>query len=236
VMFYFDEPDKISHAFGPVSTETGAVVENLDRLVGTLVRKLKRVERKLKAEINLIIVSDHGMGFIPEGNQVFLEDHIDLKRIKRIIGGNPVLILEPDPEYLEEAYSRLKSATHLKTWKREELPVHYHYGTHRRIPDLVVETDSAYGIEIRRKTSPAASGVRNSDQNYAYSLGTHGYDPHNTDMHGIFFASGPAFKKGYVHSTFENVHIYELLVKLLEITPAKTDGSLDEVKEMLRNN
>ena len=53
----------------------------------------------------------------------------------------------------------------------------------------------------------------------------HGYDPDNRDMHGIFYAAGPSFKKGFVQPTFENVNIYELLAKVLQVKPAKTDGA-----------
>jgi alkaline phosphatase D len=55
-------------------------------------------------------------------------------------------------------------------------------------------------------------------------------------MHGIFYASGPSFKEGFVQPSFENVNIYELLAHLLKIRPAKTDGDLANVKGMLRGN
>ncbi len=222
VMFYFDEPDATSHDFGPESKETQKVVEELDRLVGTIVSKLHKVGKSQGIDINLIVLSDHGMGTIPEGNTVFLEDLIDLKRIKRINGGNPVLILEPDPDYLEEAYQKLKTSANSKAWKNNELPAHYQYGTHPRIPELIVESNQGYGLEIRRK-----SGI-------TYSRGTHGYDPHNRDMHGIFYASGPSFKSGYVQPTFENVAIYGLLAKILGLKPAANDGDFTTIQGVLK--
>lgn len=222
ILFYFDEPDKTSHEFGPVSRENGKTVKRLDKLVGRLVDGLKRIEKDCRMEIDLIILSDHGMGYVPEGHSLYLEDAVDLKKIKRINGGNPVLTLEPEPAFLDDLYNSLKSTSHLKVWRRSELPAHYHYGTHLRIPELIVEADSSYGIEIRHKGKG--------------SLGMHGYDPDNRDMHGIFYASGPSFKQAFVQPAFENVNIYELLAKLLEITPAKTDGDLNRVKGMLKGN
>jgi predicted AlkP superfamily pyrophosphatase or phosphodiesterase len=227
IMFYFDEPDKTSHAAGPVSEETQEVVEQLDKLVGQLSKGLDRIRRKNGMEIDLIILSDHGMGHIPVGQQVFLEDVVDLKMIKRINGGNPVLTLEPHPAYVDEVYRRLNATPNIKVWKRSELPWHYHYGTHQRIPDLIVEADSSYGLEVKRRSE-------DSEATGNYGQGTHGYDPDNRDMHGIFYASGPSFKMGYTQPTFENVNIYELLAKLLNIAPAKTDGSLKAVSEMLK--
>ncbi len=227
VMLYFDEPDLTSHSSGPVSEETRIVVERLDSLVGVITHKLRKVERQEKIRINLIIVSDHGMGAIPAGNTVFLEDILDLSRIRRINGGSPVITLEPDPGYTDEAYRLLNSTSHIRVWKRSELPVHYQYGTHKRIPELVVEADSSYGLEIRRK----AKGERQKND---YSLGTHGYDPWNRDMHGIFYATGPAFKENHVQPVFENVAIYNLLAHILKLVPAKTDGDFDTIKGVLR--
>ncbi|NBQ42830.1 MAG: hypothetical protein EBU23_10040 [Mycobacteriaceae bacterium] len=55
-------------------------------------------------------------------------------------------------------------------------------------------------------------------------------DGHTT----IFVASGPAFKSGVVVPPFQNVHVYSLIAKLLGVTPAKTDGSVDSVRVLLR--
>ncbi len=222
VMFYFDEPDATSHDFDPESEKTQKVVEELDQMVGAITRRLKQVEKSQRIAINFIVVSDHGMGTIPEGNTVFLEDLIDIKRIKRFDGGNPVITIEPDPDYAEEAVKKLKASANIKAWKRNELPAHYHYGTHPRIPEIIAEANPGYGLEIRRK-----SGV-------TYSRGTHGYDPRNKDMHGIFYATGPAFKSGYVQPTFENVAIYGLLANILGLKPAANDGDFTTIRGVLK--
>ena len=49
----------------------------------------------------------------------------------------------------------------------------------------------------------------------------------------MFRACGPDFKKGYEAPKFRNVSIYSLLARLLQITPEKTDGCLEEVENML---
>ena len=105
---------------------------------------------------------------------------------------------------------------------RDCLPDHYHYGSNPRVEDLSVEADSAWGIAMR----PGRGG---------YSAGTHGYDPENMDMHGIFYAVGPAFKKGYLHPTFENVCLYPLIAEILRVKPAAIDGTLEPVKGMLNS-
>lgn len=52
-------------------------------------------------------------------------------------------------------------------------------------------------------------------------------------MQVMFRACGPDFKKGYEAPKFRNVSVYSLLAHLLHLTPEKTDGSLEEVYNML---
>ncbi len=65
------------------------------------------------------------------------------------------------------------------------------------------------------------------------SFGAHGYDNANTDMHAIFYASGPSFKEGYLQPRFPNTDIYPLIARLLGLKPADTDGDLNQVRDML---
>ena len=51
----------------------------------------------------------------------------------------------------------------------------------------------------------------------------------------MFRAAGPDFKQGYAKPlVFKNVDVYSLLSHLLGITPAKNDGSFDDVADLLR--
>ena len=72
----------------------------------------------------------------------------------------------------------------------------------------------------------------NSHPNYP-SKGTHGFDPDYQDMNAIFYAKGPAFKKGVSLPVFRNTNIYELMCHILEIQPAPNDGSLEVTKGVL---
>jgi hypothetical protein len=44
-------------------------------------------------------------------------------------------------------------------------------------------------------------------------------------MRALFVAAGPRVRRGLVVAPFENIHIYEFLCALLQITPAKNDGN-----------
>ena len=55
-------------------------------------------------------------------------------------------------------------------------------------------------------------------------------------MHGIFYANGPAFKKGYVVPSLKNIHIYPLMCKILGLEiPDTIDGKLNELESVLKN-
>ena len=65
----------------------------------------------------------------------------------------------------------------------------------------------------------------------------HGYDPKYKDMHGIFYANGPAFKKGYIIPSVKNIHIYPLMCKILGLEiPDDIDGKLNQLESVLINN
>ena len=64
--------------------------------------------------------------------------------------------------------------------------------------------------------------------------GMHGYDSNSMNMHAIFYAYGPRFKSGYKMETFELIHIYPMLCKLLDINPYKNiDGKLNVLQGIL---
>jgi hypothetical protein len=54
--------------------------------------------------------------------------------------------------------------------------------------------------------------------------GSHGYDPVHRSMHGLFVAAGPGLRVGARVPAFENVHLYEFLCTILDLTPAPNDG------------
>jgi len=52
-------------------------------------------------------------------------------------------------------------------------------------------------------------------------------------MRATFIAHEGSFKKGYVSEPFENVEVYNLMCRILGLTPAKNDGDFEKVKKML---
>ena len=196
------------------------MIGELDGLLGEFLDKLEKAEKDLNIDVNFIVTSDHGMGGISEENNIILSEIIETDKLSRVHGGNPVYLLSFEDDYLETAYNQLSAVEELKVWYKEDLPEHYHYGTNDRIEQIIVEPIKGWGISMKERSR-------------GYSAGTHGYDPMNKDMHGIFYAIGPAFKKGYTQPMFQNICIYPLIAEILDLEPAKTDGSLEDVQSIL---
>jgi hypothetical protein len=53
-------------------------------------------------------------------------------------------------------------------------------------------------------------------------------------MRAIFLGEGPALRRGVVAPAFRNVHVYDLLARILGLVPAANDGSADSTTLLLR--
>lgn len=219
VTLYFDEPDLISHDFGPESPQTGKVVSSLDSIIGVIRMKLSALPDAKK--INLIVLSDHGMSSVSSERYINLKSVVPNRMIASISGGNPVYLINPAEGKRDSVLNLLNSVKGMKAWRKSELPPKWNYGTHPRIPEIVVVADSSWSIGTR----PEGSSMK---------VGAHGYDNSNSDMFSIFYAAGPSFKNGYKFKELNNTDIYNLICRILDIIPAKNDGDPKHIKGMLR--
>lgn len=218
VTLYFEEPDATSHTFGPVSKETGAVVEHLDSLIGVLRTKISTLPHAKR--INLIVLSDHGMGPVSPSRYVNLKSLVPERMIASVFGSNPVYTISPAAGKADSVLFLLQNRKGFKAYRKSEVPSRLNYGTNPRIPEIVVIADSSWSIGTR----PEGSGIRS---------GAHGFDNANSDMHAIFYAAGPAFKKEYSFDHLNNTDIYNLICKILKIRPAPNDGDPENIKPLL---
>ena len=220
INLYYEEPDGIAHNFGPVSEETGRIVEHVDSLLGVLVAKLNKLP--IARKINLIVVSDHGMAQISPELYVNLGSIIPQDKIVMSLGGNPTYNIDLVDEYIPKALADLNAVKGVTAWHRDSVPERLHYRDNIRIPDIVVVADSGWSIGMRPDGS-------------SYTGGTHGYDNKNSDMHSIFYATGPAFRKGYVSGELHNVDIYNVVMAILCVKPESNDGDRTRAKDIFRN-
>ena len=59
ITLYFHETDTQGHNFGPDAPETNQAIQRLDSMLGLLIEGLEKIG--MRAQTNLIVVSDHGM-------------------------------------------------------------------------------------------------------------------------------------------------------------------------------
>ncbi len=215
IFLYFDEPDGIAHRYGPEHQETSEVVSYLDSVLGYIRSEISELE--YGDRVNLIVLSDHGMGPTSPEKYVNLEDYIKEEWTVSLIGGNPVYLIEPAQDCADSITMAFSNVEGVSAWQKEDIPARLNYGTSPRFPGIVVVADSLWSIG----TYPDPSG---------YSGGAHGYDNAFTDMNTIFYAEGPAFKENYTSAPFSNVEVYGIIAEILGLEPVTTDGNLENVQ------
>ncbi|WP_234567528.1 alkaline phosphatase family protein [Rhodohalobacter sp. 614A] len=219
---YFSFIDHVGHDFGPNSSQMDEASLHADDLLGYLLKKID--EHNLSDKLNVIITSDHGMAELSPEKVIFLDEIINLENVK-MVDWTPVALIQPNEGETSKIYSTLKEhENNYRVYLRDELPDHYHFSDHYRIPEIIMIADVGY--TITRRDFFEKNGVMG---------GTHGFDYEAPEMRTIFIASGPDFKTGETAQPFQSIHIYELLCKILGINPAENDGNLEEVNALLRN-
>ena len=221
ITWYYPEPDGVSHKFGPESEQVIEKLEYLDSLIGDFLRRVASLP--YADQINIIVTADHGMARTSGDKTIYFDDYIQSTWLDTSLGGNPIWMFDAKPGFEDSVRLNLNRAPHLQAWARDSIPEYLHYGSNPRVMDVVAAADINWSVGWRQREYPSN-----------YVGGTHGYDPHYKDMHAIFYASGPAFKHGYVHPTVENVNIYPLLAKILDLQPAETDGKLENISRVLK--
>ncbi|MBC7798849.1 MAG: alkaline phosphatase family protein [Pyrinomonadaceae bacterium] len=226
---YFDEPDHAGHDFSPESKEVGDAVKNVDDQIGLLMDGLK--QRKINKKVNVIIVSDHGMTKFNPTNVVLLDDYFDLTKAEIAFSGQIVNIFPKDGD-AETIYQALKAKPmeHAKCYRKSEFPARFHYQNSDRIAPIICMADEGWAISngkfynAAKAEADAAKGFR----------GAHGYDNQIESMRAIFIGSGAAFRKNKVVEPFENISVYNVMARILKLTPAKNDGDLKVIKTVLK--
>ncbi len=225
ITLYFDEPDSGGHRFGPASPQAAAAVAHVDSLLARL--RAGVAARGLANAIDWIVVSDHGMTAVDPKRSIVLADFVDVAGVA-IDDLSVFGLLRPQPGTEDALVRRLTGAhPHLHAARKGAMPERLHYRAHRRIPEVVVWADAGWTIFATRADLAAARAKPNP------ALGNHGYDPAERDMHGIFIAAGPSFKKGLTTPPLDNVDVYPLLTRLLRIPAAANDGNQKSTAAML---
>ncbi|TYT25320.1 alkaline phosphatase family protein [Luteimonas viscosa] len=214
---YFEHPDSSAHAHGPRSAQLRATMREVDAAIGTLLARLEAAG--VRETTDLVIVSDHGMAEVPEGQVVVVEDMADPTVAVAVTSGQVVGFRPVEGREAEAEEALLGRHAHHQCWRRHELPPRWRYGTHPRVPPIVCQMDKGWDALPRKYLARRPAGTR----------GSHGYDPAEPEMRAIFIASGPSFRRGVTLPAFDNVDVYPLLARLLGVPPAPHEGALEKL-------
>ncbi len=213
ISLYMESIDRAGHLAGPHSELVRNEVQKVDEALGVLFKEIKK--QAIADKINVVIISDHGMAQLSRDKIIFLDDHLALDQVE-VVNWSPILELIPKGDHPEELASCLMAAN--ENWRvftstkspADLLPV-----SHPRIPPVVALADLGWSITTKEffTINPGA-----------FKGGTHGYDPRNRSMKGIFIASGPAFRNEFKLGEVSSVDLYELWCVLLNIPASPNSG------------
>ncbi|OQP52671.1 phosphodiesterase [Niastella yeongjuensis] len=219
ITFYMNEPDHSGHSFGPDAPQTQEAVHNVDNAIFQLTEAVKTTG----LPVNFVLVADHGMTAVDTAHWIPTPAAIDTAKFLIQSGGTMMNIYAKDKQTLMPLYTQLKKeADNYQVYLKKEVPAYLHFGAaddrYNRIGDIVL-----------LPTWPMVFSNRKPGKGY------HGFDPTQVkDMHAIFYAWGPAFKKGITIPTFENVDVYPMIAGLLGLpVTEKIDGNKKVLQPIL---
>jgi predicted AlkP superfamily pyrophosphatase or phosphodiesterase len=204
---YFSEVDSKGHEFGPDSPEVNASITSADQAIGELLQGLRALG--LLEKTTLVVTSDHGMAHITPDRAVDLSAYTKELGSVRIQWAGPLAGFDSDSTDKPILLSRLKQNTNMDCWAKEDIPAKYHFGTHRRVPQVVCLAKAGW-------STIAKAGQK-------VIMGQHGHDPSDPAMQGLFIIQGPQIKRNQL-DTVRNIDVYNLLVRLLKVVGEKNDG------------
>ncbi|WP_448555214.1 alkaline phosphatase family protein [Thalassotalea montiporae] len=206
---YFSVVDSANHEHGIDSSEAKAAVAEVDQLIGEFLDVLDEND----IQINLVIVSDHGMA--PIKNKL-----LQSKVLPRILSKNSLVVngqtqlyvYSNNKKILAESAKRIneKGQGRYHAYLPESYPKHWRFA-----PTTQAQADVLPNLIVN-----AAPGIIFIEKKYQ-TAATHGYDIADTaQMEAVFFASGPNVKPGKVEA-FENIHVFNFIAELIGVkTPA----------------
>ena len=209
VMLYFSEPDHTGHDWGVNTPEIVNTIEEMDNLLGYLLQNLESLE--IFSNLNLIIVSDHGMTNVSKERRIVLDDYISRLGDLYLNGRDvhvQIDLKKGNKRYGKTLFKELQKIPHCKVWKKNNIPERFHFNNNNT-GEFLLLADEGWLITTQ-------SAI---DEDKFTLGGMHGYDPQLPNMHGIFYALGADIKSNLQIPAFENIHIYPMICNLLDIEP-----------------
>ncbi len=221
ITWYIDEPDGIGHNYGPESPQIDSFTIAADSLIKHFISKVNKLP--LADSVNFIFVSDHGMAAISPNKVVKLSGHLNKNWVDTVYNSSPFALVCPAKNCTDSVFNSLKNVDGITVYKKSSLPDRFYYKQNNNVTDIVLLANAGYSFTFGIDT-------------LKFTGGTHGYDNTNPQMHGIFYAIGPNFKQGQNVGQIQNVDIYNLICRLLNVKPAQNNGDTTLIFRALKSN
>uniref|UniRef100_A0A8C4NLQ9 glycerophosphocholine cholinephosphodiesterase n=1 Tax=Eptatretus burgeri TaxID=7764 RepID=A0A8C4NLQ9_EPTBU len=191
--------------------------------------------QRLRLDVNLVLVSDHGMMDIDFDEKVIeLENYIPAHFIKKQMDKGATVNLWTKDGHENEVYQLLKDLSNMTVFKRNEVPERFHYGGGRFVSPLTLLANEGWFITWNRAALP--HWKNGGDGSLAPNRGCDGYDNALLSMQAVLLASGPDFKQSYIAPPLHAVDVYPLLCNLTGVSPLPHNGSWEKVNLLLSSS
>lgn len=232
ITLYFSDMDNVGHRYGPSNDHQLKVALNrLDRELGALFEGLKSFD----LDINVVLVSDHGMADVPKDKLINL-DQLTEGIDARIVNNGALAHLHlVDPTKKSEVIQVLRQRAGNFTVEDVASKVSYQDISKypARFGEILILPDLGYYLADER----GIFRYQNSSARFKTDVfGEHGFSPQYREMHGIFYANGPAIREGFKIERFENIHIYPMICQILGLPiPKDIDGKVEVLEPILKD-
>lgn len=209
ILVYSGVVDVPGHRYGPDAPEALAGVREADETIGALRDSLKQFA---SLRVDLIVVSDHGLVYVPRDHDIDLDSLVPPKGAL-VDNEHATFSVWADPASpglnLDSLANRYRLVPHTHVFRPGQFPAEWQTEQNRRFGDIFLLADPGYEYVT---TNPRA----------LYTLGEHGYDPKTPEMMGVFLAEGPDFESGVRLPARENRTLHDLLARLLHLQLTRT--------------
>jgi predicted AlkP superfamily pyrophosphatase or phosphodiesterase len=216
----FDYTDEAGHKYGTFHDQTNEAIIRIDNLVGTIIDSLKQAN--MYNQTNIIFLSVHGMTDVQDSQTVNIGEMLYERKIQ-IDNFGSYTFLYCDLDSVSTFKNILNNNPLLHAYAKNEIPDSLHIKHHPFSPDILLIPK--YKRIITEKNDFGTYNLK----------GMHGYPPSNSDMQGLFIASGPSFKSNYKKNKINIIDIYPLLCTIFRIyVPPHIDGNLKNIRDILK--
>ena len=206
VTLYFSAVDSAGHTYGPDAPETLAAIADVDDHIATLWRAIAALNGRGDGEINLLLVSDHGMAEVDPDAFIDTNTLPRPRGFKRVNGSTRVTYYQRDPDADIEALAMTLDDDSAGRYWRVPAAVlsDRHFDNHPAVGDLTIETAPP---RVFRRGGGKGADLR----------GMHGYPASVEDMAAFLVAVGPAFKQGRVIPEAHQLDVYPVAAAVLDL-------------------